>query len=424
MNQPPNDLDPSPVELMGPIPGWGLRWGISAVGLATFLLIGLAAMIRYPDVLVAEVVVSQGALPTAVLSPSAGKVVSCQVKQGQLVEKGEVLGLLDHTGDWQDITQLEEWLEQHAAEGTPTAPPFGLQMGVLQSSYSELERINNNYQQALNASDVQARLKALQEGAANTAALLPLLTAQIKAMEQEVQLAASSYQRNRDLLTRGGASLDDVERAESALLRQKRQLSALTSQRTRRQNDQRATLQQINILKEEQRTAAVDMALAWQQQLQTLSAEVDAWQQDYLLLAPIGGYVDLPAEPIIHQYFDAGAPVLFLAPLSSETNTAQATGYLDVEKAGKAEIGMEVHISLSAYPASEYGHLEGTLTHFSTTPMPDGYAITVSLPAPLTTHYQKELALTQQLAGQARIITEERSLLGRLLEGLWALWEG
>ena len=69
----------------------------------------------------------------------------------------------------------------------------------------------------------------------------------------------------------------------------------------------------------------------------------------------------------------------------------------------------------------EYGILEGTVRGISATSNKDMYRVDVELPHGLETSYKRQLAFLQGMSGTADIITEEQSLLPRLLFPLKSL---
>lgn len=85
-------------ELMGPVPGWTLRWGIALVGVLFALLLGGAWWFRYPDTLQAPCTLSPLRPPVAVVAPASGTVterVSGAVRDGlHAVRHGDTLCLL------------------------------------------------------------------------------------------------------------------------------------------------------------------------------------------------------------------------------------------------------------------------------------------------------------------------------------------
>ena len=60
--------------MLGHPPGWSLRWGITAVLVAAALFLGLAWLVKYPDVIVARVVIVTENPPIRLFARSSGKI--------------------------------------------------------------------------------------------------------------------------------------------------------------------------------------------------------------------------------------------------------------------------------------------------------------------------------------------------------------
>jgi len=92
---------------------------------------------------------------------------------------------------------------------------------------------------------------------------------------------------------------------------------------------------------------------------------------------------------------------------------------LPVARSGKVKAGQKVNIHLDNFPENEYGILRGRVQHISLVPAQTGtavyYAVEISLPNGLMTTYKKELPYLPNMQGQADIITEDLSLLERLV---------
>lgn len=91
---------------------------------------------------------------------------------------------------------------------------------------------------------------------------------------------------------------------------------------------------------------------------------------------------------------------------------------LSGEGFGKTKLGMRVVIRLDGYPAQQYGALEGRVSNLSALPQKEEYLIEVRLPNTLHTSYGQFIPFRQEMAGQARIVTEERRVLERIFDRL------
>jgi HlyD family secretion protein len=84
-----------------------------------------------------------------------------------------------------------------------------------------------------------------------------------------------------------------------------------------------------------------------------------------------------------------------------------------------------VNIRLDNFPHLEYGILEGVITSLSLVPVTtvEGgfYTAEVSIDQGLVTNYKKKLPFSEEMQGEAGIITSDRRLLSRLVAPLVSL---
>jgi HlyD family secretion protein len=88
---------------------------------------------------------------------------------------------------------------------------------------------------------------------------------------------------------------------------------------------------------------------------------------------------------------------------------------LSMNRSGKVKEGQIVNIKLSGYPYLEFGMVRGIVTTKSLVPSGDAYTIELTLPSGLTTLYGNKLDFTHNMQGSAEIITDDLSLLGKII---------
>jgi hypothetical protein len=75
-----------------------------------------------------------------------------------------------------------------------------------------------------------------------------------------------------------------------------------------------------------------------------------------------------------------------------------------------------VNIRLQNYPDREFGVLKGKIKSISPVPDKEGdFLVDVILPYGLATSYHKKIVFQQEMVGRADVITEDLTLLERLL---------
>ena len=91
-----------------------------------------------------------------------------------------------------------------------------------------------------------------------------------------------------------------------------------------------------------------------------------------------------------------------------------------MSNSGKVRSRQRVIIKLDSYPYSEFGILRGYVNSKSLVPVDDKYTVSVLFPDGLKTNYGKDIPFEQQLEGGAEIITDEKRLLQRIYEQVFA----
>ncbi len=88
---------------------------------------------------------------------------------------------------------------------------------------------------------------------------------------------------------------------------------------------------------------------------------------------------------------------------------------LKMNISGKVQVGQGVNLKFANYPYMEYGIVKGIVSKISSVPNGDSYALEVNIPGQMVSTFGKKLEFQLELKGTAEIITEERSLLVRIL---------
>ena len=154
-----------------------------------------------------------------------------------------------------------------------------------------------------------------------------------------------------------------------------------------------------------------------QAQLSQLQAEILNWELNYPLVAPIDGKITFTNYWVENQNISAGSAVFTIVPDGIQSMIGKAM--LPVARSGKVKVGQKVNIRLQNFPENEYGILRGTVKNISLTPTEAGgmafYSVEITLNNGLITTYKKELPYLSDMQGRADIITEDISLLERLV---------
>ena len=148
-----------------------------------------------------------------------------------------------------------------------------------------------------------------------------------------------------------------------------------------------------------------------------LLTEIQAWEINYVLITPIPGKVTFTNYWIENQNILSGDIAFSVIP--SSNNKLIGKALLPTERSGKVKVGQKVNIKFSNYPDNEFGIVRGIVRNISLISVKvetkNHYVVEVELPEGLTNTYGKKLPFVSEMEGQADIITDDLSLLERIL---------
>ncbi|MEI7829521.1 MAG: hypothetical protein WCI31_07115 [Prolixibacteraceae bacterium] len=113
-------------------------------------------------------------------------------------------------------------------------------------------------------------------------------------------------------------------------------------------------------------------------------------------------------------------PDIISAPVVVAIDVNDSTAFTGLVKlkfsiSEKVKIGQQVNLKFVSYPYLEFGLLKGIVRKISSAPTGDYYALEVGLPDKLNSTYGKKFEFKHELIGTAEIITDDQSLLERIL---------
>lgn len=418
-------------QILGHPPGWMLRWGISMAFVATAILLILAWIIKYPDVVPARAVITTEHPPVRVKSPTRGKVMDLFVEDGVKVVEGQILVILENPANQQDIDQLQALLQALSDQEDMLALanlelPDALQLGTLQNAYSNLSQNLSTLQYSLSQGVAKKRIRSLSAQQANLKRLKVPLQKQIQNLEKEREIAQKNLDREKLLRKSQNRSDLDVERAESRLLQVERDLENSNAALINNQLEIDKLNSQILEFRELDLDEKNEEYLTVQEDIQRLLSEIESWKQSFLVKAPMDGLVNISKTFVQQRFVEISEELMTIVPISGTGDTI-AKAALTATGMGKVEEGMEVKLRLDGYPYKEFGMVNGLVNSIALAPVQTttgtAYEVIITLPEGLITTYKKELSFRQEMEATANIITKDRNIISRILDQILYLTE-
>ena len=411
-------------EVLGAVPPWILRWGITVLAVIVVILLIGSAIIKYPDVIPAQIVLTGSTPPATIVAHASGKLKELYVADNQDVKTGEYLAVIDNPAQTKDILFLKNYLDTLSNPLSPFAihlsslsPLLSLSLGSLQQLYTSFSTTLFDYAEYQRLLYYPQKKTMTLERIAQYEKQYSTLLNQQRITEEQFVIIQKQFHRDSLLNAKGVLSDEEMETSKNAFLQ-----SQLSSENMRSNlNNMQIQIGQLKeslLDTEEQGTEKLN---SLQTQLQSLVSQlktgIEDWELNYALRAPIDGKITFSKYWIENQNISAGEEVFTIVPDSAYTIIGKAT--LPVARSGKVKADQTVNIHVDNFPENEYGILRGTVRHISLTPAQTGdavyYSVEITLSNGLITTYKKELPYLPNMQGQADIITEDITLLERLV---------
>jgi len=409
-----NEVD----DMLGKVPGWITRNGTVLFSLLLVLLIFGSWVFKYPDILRARIVVTSVNPPANVEARTSGKIVGLFVNDNELIEKGKVLAMIENPAVFDDVMDLKKslmFLDSIAMDDIGDELPElkNARLGTIQSDYSiflkvyrdymEFERINYHRRKIQTATTEIEKQQAYTRSLSDRAAI----------QEEAYNLALRQFNRDATLYEEGVISPANLEESRSKMLQESNKRQEILSLMAESNINIARTEDQIVDLELKQQEEESGNISALEESYNNLKASINSWEQNYLLVAPVSGAVTFTRFWSENQNVKAGEKVLTIIPGESGSMLGKIS--LPLEGAGKVIPGRQVNIQFDNYPHLEYGMVKGIVINKSKVSDDDFYMVEVELPQGLRTYYNKEIPFSQNMQGQAEILTDKRRMLDRVL---------
>ena len=400
-------------EIISQVPHGLVRWGITVIFLVMLALLAASWFIKYPDILVAEVVITSDPAPVTLVSRVPGRITLLK-RDKEKCEAGELIGYIQSNANVADVLELESWLAQDSL------PARKYELGDLQPVYSALTQAITNLTIFQTADTYGKQIEQLERQLATFQKLAKSLAGQQRLGRQELALARQKFNTDSVLFTQKVTAALDYNQAKTNWLQQQRQYRNLET--TVLNNE-------LQIHQLEKQIADLEMSKAEQQQKlmltkenarQELESRIKLWKENHLLTAQAKGQLAYLGFYEPNMFTEANKAMFSVLP---DSGRITARALLPITGSGKVKTGQRVNIKLESFPFQQFGMLEGQVATISALPADKKYLVLLNLPDPLITNQKVNIEFKQELEGTTEIVTEDLRLLHRFLFHLKSLLE-
>ena len=410
-------------DIITAVPGWLLRWGISLFFGILVLIVLLGALIKYPDIVNAQLKVDSPNSPKPVVSKISGKLVQLLVNEKQVVSAGEPLAYLESTADHDKVLALlanVKLLQLQLAQNKPlnnlvVSQADNTQLGELQGAYQAFSQEYLAYKSTIDNGFLIKKKAYLQKDLSNLAAQQQQLNSQKTIEQRDFSLTDDEYEMHKKLAQQKVETKAELRQEESKYLAKKTSLLQTESAIINGDNNYAAKQKEILELDNQ----VLEEKSKFLQALNSLVSTAEDWKSKYVLTASQAGKLSYAGIIQKNQVLTAGQEVFYIDP-GNEAFFGEMT--ISQNNMGKVKEGQEVLVKLRSYPFEEYGMIRGRIKYIADVPYKDSIFISkVDFKIKNSSDLRKPIHLKQGMVADAEIITQDATILQRITRSFFKI---
>jgi pyruvate/2-oxoglutarate dehydrogenase complex dihydrolipoamide acyltransferase (E2) component len=232
-------------DMMGRPPGWLLHSGPTAIAVVFMVVLGLTALIRYPERVEAPFVLQTEKIPLELYANSMSIVDTVFAQSGTTVTVGDTLLIFRSETDWKPVSALDHWLTEvesnlHLAEGdfkvarlvqssNVPATESSKYPASLQQPYANLRATLSAYSSYQKTNGLNEEIAALNREIEDANRLSTSLNRQVSLYDRELDFQQKHADRMQDLEADGIVSTQEAEQVAIQTISARRQREVLVS---------------------------------------------------------------------------------------------------------------------------------------------------------------------------------------------------
>ena len=305
-------------DLIGNAPGWLLRSGILMITLVAILVLGMSAIIKYPDKIIAQGEITTEKPPIPIVAQRNNRISRMFVKDKQEVKKGDEMIYLHNSAVQEDVIILKEWLAGYSNGAVVNPPPQDLQVGELQTLYAQLILAYKQYLLEKGTRSSENQIENINSELQNVSALQSSIDNEKVQFQREQVLSAQQLTRSKDLFEIGAISKQELENAERQYAQVRRNIESIEKARIQSLINQDQLRLEREKIREGRQVALREGNYRLQDVVVKLLSEHNRWYEDYYVVSESKGIVDLKLDIVEESTLQAGQTIGYVIPYAAK----------------------------------------------------------------------------------------------------------
>lgn len=416
-------------EIMGTPPRWIVRYGTMVVMAAILIMLFVSYVVKYPDVVSAQVVLTTAERPESINARMNGQLDKILVEDREIVEKGQLVAIMKSNADNEDVGYLQRevltLLEMEENEILNYQPETSLILGEIQVDYSSFMADLSTYKYNIKNGFRDRTVREYENQIFSIRQNIKNEKEGKQSANERLKISIDQRNRIKEVYARGAASYKDLMEAIAKVATLKQEVETYDS----RVEDLQVQIKRVqnNILdvRQNSQLQSTDQYVRLKDNVNRLKNAIERWKQNHLIESPSYGRVSLPEIGRKVRFVTQGEEIMAIVPVQADSIVGKVR--LPIAGSGKVRPGQLVVIKFDSYPYQEYGVSYGRVINKSLLPKGSQYLVEVSLDTlqegNIITSHSEPLIFDQEMSGLAEIITEDRRFIHRVFEKLFSMFE-
>jgi multidrug efflux pump subunit AcrA (membrane-fusion protein) len=414
-----NQLGEEMLSILSETPSWVIRTGAGVMsGIVLLFFVG-TWVIKYPEVLKGNAIVTTQVPPIRVVAPMGGRMVRLLAKDEMMVKKGDVLAETENTTRLENIPTMQQLISDAQAflqnpQREIVFPSNNFVWGDLQEDFNALRQNYRDFKRIQSDTYQAAQGQTMQQQAEQLRALAAVNERQKMLNEEEFANEKEHFLSDEKLFNEGIYSKFEYIASKNKHLKKQREREEFlknTLDNNLKINELEAELRVFEQTFLERKRLYLDNI---ERSVHNIENSLRNWQQNYLITAPADGKLVFLKNLTENQHLSVSDTLFAVMPTKAQFI---ATMDIPVHGMGKADVGQKVIIKLDDYPYQEFGMLEGRVLSLAPSLNVRYYRVMVALPKGLKSTYNRTFVCKSEMAGTAEIVTADLRLIERAFYG-------
>ena len=303
-------------EILGGIPKWVIRWGVTVLFILVALVLGGSYFILYPESVAVPVRITTLNSPAPIIAKQGNnKVNEWFIMDQQPVKTGDLMAVWETEDDYLHILELEKSLskETHESIGqlldTLNLPSLNLEIRSYSQALKQLKAVQRSTNHLRETDRLNNQLKQKAE-------YLGILNKQRQVKEREFGMLKNNFKQDSIYYYDGGYGIAkrDYESALLTFLQQKSSYYQYQASIVELNNSLEDLKNELSKIKEQRDRDLTSAQVELEESLFLLTTRVEDWKTQNLLISPIDGRLDRAKFWSENQVITGGEVVGMVVP--------------------------------------------------------------------------------------------------------------